>query len=410
MSTRRMDVRACSLALAALALAWDPAAAAQRGAPWTRHTIDRSSRGADGTRLADVNADGLPDIVTGWEQGGVSRAYLNPGPRKAEAAWPAVTVGKAPSVEDAVFIDLDADRAIDVVSCCEGRTRTVFVHWAPKGKSKYLDRNAWTTEAVPATNGAQMWMFALPMQLDGRHGVDLVLASKGGNATIGWLEAPANARDLAAWRWHPLYKAGWVMSLIAADINGDGHTDVLASDRKGKTRGSLWLENPGPGPTQAKPWPEHRIGGGQREIMFLDYADLDGDGLTDVLGAVKGGDIVWHRRTRKDAVAWETRFIPVPPNTGSGKAVAVGDIDGDGTRDVVFSCEHARDGKSGVVWLSRRKAPGKPGWDPREISGPEGVKYDMVQLLDLDGDGDLDVLTCEESADLGVIWYENPAR
>jgi hypothetical protein len=25
-------------------------------------------------------------------------------------------------------------------------------------------------------------------------------------------------------------------------------------------------------------------------------------------------------------------------------------------------------------------------------------------------DGDLDVLTCEERANLGVIWYENPTR
>ena len=35
-------------------------------APWPRHTIDDSSRGADGVRLADVNGDRLPDIVTGW--------------------------------------------------------------------------------------------------------------------------------------------------------------------------------------------------------------------------------------------------------------------------------------------------------------------------------------------------------
>jgi hypothetical protein len=44
------------------------------------------------------------------------------------------------------------------------------------------------------------------------------------------------------------------------------------------------------------------------------------------------------------------------------------------------------------------------------ISGPLGIKFDLVKLIDLDGDGDLDVLTCEESENLGVIWYENPAR
>lgn len=31
-------------------------------------------------------------------------------------------------------------------------------------------------------------------------------------------------------------------------------------------------------------------------------------------------------------------------------------------------------------------------------------------MLDLDADGDLDLLTCEEVHNLGVFWYENPAR
>jgi hypothetical protein len=45
------------------------------------------------------------------------------------------------------------------------------------------------------------------------------------------------------------------------------------------------------------------------------------------------------------------------------------------------------------------------------IADPLGIKYDLVHLLDLDGDGDLDVLTNEEKQDehgLGVFWYENP--
>ena len=78
------------------------------GAPWERHTIDNSSRGADGVRLADVNGDGLPDITTGWEEGGVIRVYLHPGPAKANNPWPAVTVGPVRSPEDAVFADLFA--------------------------------------------------------------------------------------------------------------------------------------------------------------------------------------------------------------------------------------------------------------------------------------------------------------
>jgi len=44
------------------------------------------------------------------------------------------------------------------------------------------------------------------------------------------------------------------------------------------------------------------------------------------------------------------------------------------------------------------------------VSGPEGIKYDRIELLDIDEDGDLDILTCEERAGLGVIWFENPTR
>lgn len=87
--------------------------------PWRRHTIDASSRGADGVRVADVNGDRWPDLVTGWEEGGKVRLYLNPGPKQARQPWPAVTVGNVGSPEDAVFADLDGDGDLDIVTCEE---------------------------------------------------------------------------------------------------------------------------------------------------------------------------------------------------------------------------------------------------------------------------------------------------
>ncbi|MDB4394290.1 VCBS repeat-containing protein, partial [Rhodopirellula sp.] len=110
---------------------------------WKRHTIDSSDRdagkrGADGVRLADVNGDGHVDITTGWEEGGAVVIYLNPGPSLATGRWPSVTVGSVKGVEDAVFADLDQDGRMDVVSCAEGKINNVFVHWAPKFKTKYV--------------------------------------------------------------------------------------------------------------------------------------------------------------------------------------------------------------------------------------------------------------------------------
>jgi hypothetical protein len=237
-----------------------------------------------------------------------------------------------------------------------------------------------------------------------------MLGSKGRDAEVGWLEAPEDPRDLAAWRWHPLCAAGWIMSLVAADLDGDGDEDIVASDRKGPGRGCFWLEHPGPAAAASGPWARHPIGARDVEVMFLRVVDLDRDGRLDVLAAAREKGLVTLRRKPETPDTWDRLPIDLPAGTGTAKAVAIGDIDRDGRLDVVFTCEGAAGGKSGVVWLSCRRGVTDRDWDAHEVSGPEGVKYDLVELLDLDGDGDLDVLTCEEREDLGVIWYENPAE
>ncbi len=385
-------------------------AAPPAGRPWVRHTVDDTSRGADGVRLGDINGDGLPDVVTGWEEGGVIRVYVNPGPARAAQPWPRVTVGRVGSPEDAVFVDLDRDGLLDVVSSCEGSVQTVFVHWSPRSRARLLDDSAWTTQPIPATENRRRWMFCLPLEIDGRNGVDLVVGSKQRNAAVGWLQSPTDPRDLARWQWHPLFSAGWVMSLLAVDVDHDGDLDVVTSDRKGPGRGCYWLENPGAGVSAFSRWRAHPIGGLGREVMFLTACDLDADAATDFVVAVRGGDLLYFRRRRRNPPAWQTYPISMPDGVGTGKAVAAGDVDLDGRVDLVVSCEHAEQ-KVGVFWLSPRRSVFDPNWAAFNVSGSdEGVKYDLVQLLDLDGDGDLDVLTCEERDNLGVVWYENPTR
>ena len=385
----------------------------QAAEPWRRHTVDDTSRGADGVRLADVNGDGHQDITTAWEEGGVIRVYLNPGPKKTKQPWPQVTVGKVKSPEDAVFVDLDGDGAVDVVSSCEGGNRTMYVHWAPKDKARYLDAQAWTTEPIPATSKKQSWMYAVPMDIDGENGLDLVVSSKGRGSSVGWLQSPSDPRKMADWKYHKLYSAGWIMSLERDDIDGDGDDDIVVSDRRGRNSGMLWLENPGAkAAASGSAWKENRFGPKGGEVMFLDVADIDKDGRKDVLAALKGNTVQIYFRP-KDHVRdhWPThRFKVSGGGIGNAKAVRVGDIDGDGRQDIVYTCEGATGTREGVFWLSYAKSPRESQWQRHSISGPKGSKFDHLKLLDLDADGDLDVLTCEERANLGVFWYENPTK
>jgi hypothetical protein len=290
-----------------------------------------------------------------------------------------------------------------------------------------LDPQAWQTEPFPAVKGLCQWMFCEPMQVDGKHGIDLVVGGKNKNGQIGWLEAPPDARKLSEWKYHPLLPAGWVMSLVAVDMNGDKRLDILVSDRRGKQSGCLWLENPGPGPEQTKPWKAHRIGPLGDEVMFLEAADLDKDGRVDVLVPTFNRKVHLFRQLGRTGMAilpplgpntpgaapsWEHRHIAFPKEAGSGKAIRVADVDLDGKLDLVLATANAQKAH-GIVWLSYRKSPLDEEWDVHDISGVEGIKFDLNQLIDLDDDGDLDVVNTEEATSgkgLGVIWYENPTR
>lgn len=375
------------------------------GPTWKRHVIDDTSKGADGVKLGDLDRDGLQDIVTGWEEGGEVRVYLHPGPRQAQQPWPRVTVGKVASPEDAIFADLNGDGRLDVVSCTEGKTRTIYWHRFRGDAQDLLKSERWSTTAFPATSNSQQWMQAVTMDLDGEHGLDLMVASKGDNASIGWLQAPAWPDELGAWIFHPLRKAGWIMSLTPHDMDGDGDLDVVFSDRRGERAGVFWLENPGANANRNHAsWREHAIGGLGGEVMFADIADANRDGLLDVAVAVKPRDIIVC--LRKPDGSWSEQVLTLDgANIGNAKAVKIADVNRDGWPDLLFTCEGATGEREGIVWLERQ--PQGP-WLQRPLGGPAGVKFDLIRTLDLDDDGDLDVITCEESDGLGVIWYENP--
>ena len=378
---------------------------------WKRHTIDSSDKaagklGADGVRLADVNGDGLLDITTGWEQGGAIVVYRNPGLARVRDAWPSVTVGRVVSPEDAVFVDLDNDGHLDVVSSCEGSARTMYIHWAPAKRADYWKPSAWKTDAIPSTKGKQSWMFAVPAQIDNEGGMEVFVSSKGGNGSIGFLtrtDTKSRTRDAGEFEFVKLRSAGWIMSLQPLDMDGDGSIDLLYSDRKGAKRGVGWLENPG-NEKYRKPamWKDHALGGQEKEVMFLDTGDLDGDGRLDIVCATRNQQILLFENTN---TGWNVGLLPNPFGLPNGKAVAIGDVNGDRIQDIVHTTNTGGNRKvPGVSWLKQDGS----NWMVHDIGGSAGVKFDLNELIDLDMDGDLDAVTCVVVDNLGLFWFENP--
>jgi len=265
---------------------------------------------------------------------------------------------------------------------------------------------------VPSTINITQWMFGRPMNVDNKNGMDLIVGSKNEGGMLGWLESPENPRKISAWKLHTIKEAGWIMSIEIIDINSDGLKDILISDRFGENNGLKWFKHPGfVNDKLYSAWEEYVIGMQGQEPMFLDVVDQDQDGLWDIWVPDRSEQLLHFSQVESTGKKWQVEGVPYPDDaTSKGKSVVLGDINGDDLLDLVSSYADAKD-KSGVMWATYNKDANA--WTHYDVSGPAGIKYDFVYLIDIDKDGDLDILTSEENnnsetdAGLGVIWYEN---
>jgi len=132
--------------------------------------------------------------------------------------------------------------------------------------------------------------------------------------------------------------------------------------------------------------------------------------VIDIVTSTRNKKLVFSRQPMSPTQRWKAFPIENPHGIPHGKAVAIADINGDRRLDLVHDTN--TDGKRhapGLFWTSYVKSPTDTHWTVHDVSGTEGVKFDLIQVLDLDADGDLDILTCEERDNLAVFWYENPA-
>ncbi len=88
---------------------------------------------------------------------------------------------------------------------------------------------------------------------------------------------------------------------------------------------------------------------------------------------------------------------------GEMQIVQVGDLDGDGSSDLIIAGR-----TSDIVWYEERSNPGS--WTRHSLTTAAEDLGDWstdLELVDIDGDGDADVLTSDWYKDERVVWFEN---
>jgi hypothetical protein len=253
--------------------------------------------------------------------------------------------------------DIDGDGLADALAGLEG---------GPISWYRFPD---WERTPIGGTRGGDDLLVA---DVDGDGAPDVV--TNGGD--IAWYRNPHGtaAAPGAGWQANAIQPGIKGHDLVAADMDRDGHLDIVSRQEFGLT--SVFLQRPG-GSWRRIDLEESQGGTG------LAVGDINGDGRLDV---VENGH--WLEQPPSPTQPWPRReFAAWEPTS----AVAVADMDGDGRQDIMLSVGA---GQGSIVWFRNPGPPHGLGWDEHRVGQADFVH--RFHLADMDGDGDLDVAFAEQ--------------
>jgi hypothetical protein len=284
----------------------------------------------------DVNHDGWPDLLVVDFPGTPTWWFENP--KAADKPWPKHTVTPVTNNESPTYLDIDGDGKRELVCGISPDPKNTD---GPDRRMAYITPTAdafapWTIHVISAKDapGAKRYSHGLgvgDVNGDGRN--DVLVAE-------GWWEAPAKASD-AEWAFHAA-PFGQAAQMYAYDFDDDGDSDVLTSSPHGY--GIWWHEHVG-----KNEWKQHEIDKSFSQTHGVCLADINGDGLPDFVtgkrwwahakgdpGVDEPAVFFWFELTRENG-----RPVWIPHqfdhNSGPGTQFEVADINGDGLLDVISS-------------------------------------------------------------------------
>ena len=119
------------------------------GRGWIPHVLFSGVCCTDGTRVADMDGDGRPDIVTSIEESGEAVILFS----QIDGGWTSATIGagmiKRP--EDTLPVDIERDGDLDLLISQENRSQKHTICFNPGNGDLARNAERWVCEIVPAT-------------------------------------------------------------------------------------------------------------------------------------------------------------------------------------------------------------------------------------------------------------------